>query len=48
MNTFLKFLLLSCQVRIDPLLWGGGGGGGGGGAGRECMEGIISHTMNSL
>ena len=43
MNTFLKFLLLSCQVRIDPLLWGGGGG-----AGRECMEGIISHTMNSL
>ena len=46
MNTFLKFLLLSCQVRIDPLLWGGGGGGGG--AGRECMEGIISHTMNSL
>ena len=26
MNTFLKFLLLSCQVRIDPLLWGGGEG----------------------
>ena len=39
MNTFLKFLLLSCQVRIDPLLWGGGGG-------REGMYGRYNITYN--
>ena len=37
MNTFFKFLLLSCQVRIDPLLWGGGGGG---------MDGRYNITYN--
>ena len=41
MNTFLKFLLLSCQVRIDPLLWGGGVGGGG-----EGMYGRYNITYN--
>ena len=40
MNTFLKFVRLSCQVRIDPLLWGGVVGGG------EGMYGRYNITYN--
>ena len=39
MNTFLKCVLLSCQVEIDFLLWGVGGGG-------EGMYGRYNITYN--